>query len=203
MSIANFKEKVCEDAINIPVGAGMGGDNNPSCDNITFTASNGRIKVAGINAPVAQIKLYKVKTGGGWDLVERCNADCGTEQTFANLTAGNYIVDVILYSANYATQICGLNQMVTLDNALNNQAGSRSTQLLALAAYKNKRAVDLQWLTNTGYKNASFEIEKSTDGKHFSSLFKASNSTKEATTITYKETDVNPQIGMNYYRLKI
>lgn len=199
---AHFREKICANAINIPVGTGTNGDNNPSCDDITFTTSNGRIKIAGINAPVAQIKLYKVKTGGGWDLVERCNADCGTEQTFANLSDGNYMVDIILYSANYATRICGLNQMVTLGNALNTPTGSRSTQLLELVAYKNKRAVDLQWLTNTGYKNTSFEIEKSTDGQHFTSLLKVANTIKEVRTITYKETDENPKIGMNYYRLK-
>lgn len=198
---ANFKEKICETPFDIIVGSD-GGSATPNCDNLNFTASNGRIKVSGINAPVAQIKLYQVKAEGGWDLVERCNDDCGTEQTFANLSAGNYLVDVVLYTANYAARICGVNQMVTLGNALNRSAISRSNQLLELAAYKNKRAVALQWLTNTGYKNSHFEIEKSTNGTDFEPLLKVVNKAKDTGVLTYLETDKNPQLGTNYYRLK-
>ncbi len=198
---ANYTERICGSQLEIIVGEPTNG-NNPSCDDLTFTTTSQRIKVAGINAPVAQVNLYQINGNSGWDLVNRCNGDCGNEQTFTGLAAGNYIIDVVLYTANYAERICGLNQMVTLGGALNSQASSRSVQLLAFSAYKNNRTVDLQWLTNTSYKNTQYVIEKSTNGIDFEPLKTIQNNAHDLTVQSFKEVDENPKMGINYYRIK-
>ena len=172
------------------------------CDNITITTANGRIRVNNLAAPVAQVKLYRIKSGGGWELVDRCNGDCGAEKTFSNLADGHYIVDVALYTANYTQKICGLNQTIALGATFNNPAQSRSIQLLEFAAYKNKRAVELQWITNTGYKNQKYVLEKSTNGKDFQALMTIENTTTSTVLQSFKETDSQPTVGSNFYRLK-
>ena len=70
---------------------------------------------------------------------------------------------------------------------------------------KNGKNVDLEWTTMTEVNNQGFYIEKSADGRSFSTLLfvpsKAINGTNNG-RLTYTLTDTKPFVGNNYYRLK-
>jgi hypothetical protein len=72
------------------------------------------------------------------------------------------------------------------------------------ASLRNKKA-QLTWSTISEINNSAFEIEKSVNGKDFSSIgtiaSKATNGNSSA-EITYSFEDTKPFTGNNYYRLK-
>lgn len=77
-----------------------------------------------------------------------------------------------------------------------------SNDQLQLAAYFELGKVDLTWFNNTGYKNDLFVIEKSTNGIDFEPINEKLSLTSKASEM-YRELDPSPQIGKNYYRVKL
>lgn len=75
--------------------------------------------------------------------------------------------------------------------------------LTEVRAYQKDPGIQVEWTTNTEINIDRYEIEKSTDGQHFS--FEASVTAKESnvTAQKYNWLDANAIEGNNFYRLKI
>ena len=76
-------------------------------------------------------------------------------------------------------------------------------ELLFFSGNKENEAILLQWATATEENFNYFEIERATQGSSFEAIgeVKGSNS-NSYTKLDYTFTDTNPEIGLNYYRLK-
>jgi len=74
---------------------------------------------------------------------------------------------------------------------------------LVLTAEFISNKVDLTWVSNTGYKNDHFVIEKSNNGKDFEPITEVGNSSNDESMAFYNGTDYTPAEGANYYRIKL
>jgi hypothetical protein len=74
--------------------------------------------------------------------------------------------------------------------------------LLSFTATQNNNQVALRWVVENEISLSGYEVERSTDGIHFTSII---NTAAQGGTaqISYKTNDNNPVKGVNYYRLKI
>ncbi|WP_205509812.1 T9SS type A sorting domain-containing protein [Longitalea arenae] len=61
----------------------------------------------------------------------------------------------------------------------------------------------LNWQTDAGFNFSHYVVERSTDGRHFSSLGQVMASVSNALVQQYAYTDAQPASGINYYRLKM
>ncbi len=77
-----------------------------------------------------------------------------------------------------------------------------SHQILALAVERRQFNAQLEWMTNTGFKNDYFEIERSGDGEHFEVLDMVANRFGGGEAFGYEYLDTEPLDGPNYYRVK-
>lgn len=75
-------------------------------------------------------------------------------------------------------------------------------ELLSFDAKPRSEVVDLSWITATEKNNDFFNVERSIDGKIFSSIGKVKGAGNSSTTLKYKLTDTKPVNSINYYRLK-
>ncbi len=89
----------------------------------------------------------------------------------------------------------------TIEISRGNNSTSRSSYL-NFTAFNTGRTVALQWLTNTGWKNEHFELERSIDGIHFDVLKKVENTNETEDLAYYENIDSQPILGNNYYRIK-
>lgn len=67
----------------------------------------------------------------------------------------------------------------------------------------NGSKVDLFWGTTAEINTAHFEVERSTDGRVFTKIAKVFAKGSPLGSANYTEIDPIPEIGLNYYRLKI
>lgn len=75
-------------------------------------------------------------------------------------------------------------------------------KLLTFSGYASAKAITLNWKTAEERNIDNFELQKSTDGMNFYPL--TTTAAFNSLNINhYSETDINPVIGMNYYRLKV
>ncbi|MEL6925971.1 MAG: GEVED domain-containing protein, partial [Bacteroidota bacterium] len=79
----------------------------------------------------------------------------------------------------------------------------RVRELLAFDVRKSDQEVELEWMSNTGFKNDYFIVERSADGVHFEPLLQQDNEGIEWEARTYHHYDTEPMEGMNYYRLQL
>ena len=77
-----------------------------------------------------------------------------------------------------------------------------SSEFLNFEVIKDRRAVQLQWITDMEPQNEFFIIEKSLDGQNFEYLMEVPSTTISTSPKFYLENDFAPQIGKNYYRLR-
>ena len=75
--------------------------------------------------------------------------------------------------------------------------------LVSFQAKKREREAYLQWQTSSEINAATFEIERSGDGKNWQYLGQVASKGSEATHTDYSYTDALPQVGTNMYRLKM
>ena len=85
---------------------------------------------------------------------------------------------------------------------MSSTAASERT-IFSFTAYPTQDAVLLKWANNTGYKNSQFVIERSADSLHFETISVQDATGPDNSLRTYKELDINPLEGNNYYRLKL
>lgn len=177
-----------------PSGGGGGNTVTESCNGNTIEHGNGTIKmISGGSASFFQI------ADGNWSPVDHCGWNCGNTFEVNNLAAGRYLVN--FQDANY-NSICEKWIEITGSNNATASAGNRITRHLSLATYASEQAVDLQWATNTGFLNDYFEVEKSTDGQHFTTIQTVKNKELGSEMIVHQLTDEAPEVGTNYYRIK-
>ncbi|TVQ82409.1 MAG: T9SS C-terminal target domain-containing protein [Bacteroidetes bacterium] len=78
-------------------------------------------------------------------------------------------------------------------------------ELLSFTANARENMVLLEWVTATEINNDFFTIERSRDGRNFEIVALVSSNAEGGFSnekLFYKAWDKNPEIGMNYYRLK-
>ncbi len=74
--------------------------------------------------------------------------------------------------------------------------------LLSFNASYNNQLVNLVWQTTNEINSKNFEIERSNDGRNFSSIGTVVANNSQATN-NYSFADAQPLVGASYYRLKI
>lgn len=76
-------------------------------------------------------------------------------------------------------------------------------ETLVLDAEMIAGKVQLNWVNNTGFKNEYFEVEKSMDGRVFSTLTQQNTANKSNQAALYDYKDTKPKQGQNSYRIKL
>ena len=71
------------------------------------------------------------------------------------------------------------------------------------AALQDNKTVLLKWQTESEQNLVDFTVEKSADGKYFSSMGKVAAKGNSNVIIPYSAVDKKPLPGLNYYRLKM
>ncbi len=74
--------------------------------------------------------------------------------------------------------------------------------ILSFTAILSDGRTQLQWMTDQEVNTSYFNVERSTDGLAFSTLFTVQSINNPATMNTYHATDSFPHAGKDYYRLK-
>jgi hypothetical protein len=89
-----------------------------------------------------------------------------------------------------------------LENYLNSITGPLPLTLLTFTAINTGKEVAANWTTTNEINTKSFSVERSVDGRTFSSI--ASVAAKSTTlNNNYSFTDLNPLTGTSYYRLQM
>ncbi len=146
----------------------------------------------------AIIRLMYGVPGSGQNAIEIAKIN-GSTLTFTDLnlpilSKGYYYADISM-SGNGARIITSPIWYTKTDNI------SPLTLLSFSAAAQSNRTVNITWKTTAEVNVKSFIIERSTDGRTFSSIALINSSGQLEGK--YEITDVNPNGGANYYRLKI
>ncbi len=72
-----------------------------------------------------------------------------------------------------------------------------------LSAALNNNDVQLKWKTETESNTSHFEIERSIDGRNFTSIANKNAAGTSTTTVNYDLVDPNMNVAVYYYRLKL
>ena len=75
-------------------------------------------------------------------------------------------------------------------------------ELVSFAANQKEETVALNWITASEENNDFFTVETSKDGINFSSLAEIKGAGSSIETKHYQYTHYNPEVGVNYYRIK-
>jgi parallel beta-helix repeat protein len=75
-------------------------------------------------------------------------------------------------------------------------------ELINFRLTKKENATELTWQTASETNNKQFDIERSTDAKTWQNIGTVKGQDNFNTNKNYKFTDGNPQMGINYYRLR-
>jgi len=183
----------CYKLYTATVTSGGGGGN--ICDDVTASMENGQLSVNGLNAPNVILKIFN----GSWESIFECDGTkCPVSVTF-NADPNEKVchVDVQLYTADWML-IC--EKQITVTS--NGSASGRNAPRLEFVAFPVQRQVELQWATNTGWRNDYFELQKSIDGETFETIQTIVNKEETDDLVAYTEQDLTPQLGANYYRIK-
>ena len=177
-------------------GNGGNGGNTESCGENTITYGKGTITIEGISGKEYFFKINDLNQG--WAQVSGCSWNCGAQHSATELPNSKYLVTI--YNDDWS-QHCSV-EIEMKDSAYSGSAGSRKTSQLSFAAYQASQEVELQWLTNSGYKVNNFEVERSTDGNNFSSIAQFVNKEWSDVMEYHHTVDKQPTEGINYYRVK-
>jgi hypothetical protein len=80
-------------------------------------------------------------------------------------------------------------------------SGILPVEFLSFDAVRNNKAVDVKWETISERGASHFNVQRSTDGRKFTTIGKVIAKGNANTTQKYLFTDTKPHQGMNYYRL--
>ena len=193
----SFKSNcTCAGTSNNTGGGNTGGSTTESCGDISITYGNGTIDMVGL---VGQAYFFKINDlNNGWAPAFGCGWNCGHQQQATNLPNSKYLITIS--NADWSKH-CDIEVEMT-NSSYTGSAGSRNSPHLSFAAYRASRAVELQWLTNSGYKISNFEVEHSVDGENFSQLTQFTNKEWSDELEYHQTTDKQPVTGINHYRIK-
>jgi hypothetical protein len=151
--------------------------------NITFRASDAGMGSAPLGTTLSDyVLLYRTGLSGNWTELTTASGISGDIATFNNVTLssdGYYT----LGSKNYPTSILPI-------------------ELISFEAKPEEDKIILKWTTATEKNNASFTIEKTTDGVRFENVLTVKGAGNSALAKNYSATDQHPYSGLSYYRLK-
>lgn len=187
---------ICEVNESVTVGGG-GGPSNGDCDDVVYYIDGNDLTVSGLDAtPIAMLQIFNSNWQGTYSCVGTCNAT----EVLNSLPDDTYYVKTTLLSASWGP-ICIKEAYVTTGST-----GIVTRQARAdfhIAGEKEGRAVRLNWVTNTEYKNASFAIERSADGENFAPISTLASETDLLNAhYQYSTLDEAPALGSNFYRIK-
>ena len=175
---------------------GGGSATTVTCGDLNITYGGGIIDMVG---PAGKEYYFTINDlNNGWAQVFGCGWNCGNQQTATNLPNSTYLVTI--RNSDWSTH-CSVEITMT-GSSYTNSASSRNVSQLNFEAYHSMRSVELQWLTNSGYKVSYFEVDRSTDGKNFTKVNQFVNKLWSNTMEYHETTDRYPEMGNNYYRLK-
>lgn len=123
----------------------------------------------------------------------------------SNELAGGYIANSTVIEDPRA-YISGYNANTASDHlpvySRFNFSASLPVTLTDFNAAAQGKQVLLKWATANEFNSDYFEIERSTDQQHFTSINRVKGSGTSAVVRNYQSIDTFPAIGLNYYRLK-
>jgi hypothetical protein len=93
-------------------------------------------------------------------------------------------------------------QALSIDDVSVTANNTLPIQLSSFTAQAIDKTILLNWETLSETNNASFDIERSTDGKNFTKIGSKEGSGTTTALTKYRFVDENPLPGTNYYRLK-
>lgn len=87
---------------------------------------------------------------------------------------------------------------------LENRSQSRAIPMnqFRFTAFASGLKTEVQWVSNMGYKSSYFEIQRSIDGRSFTTIGQVDNASANEEIVSYQFRDEAPTFGVNYYRIK-
>lgn len=158
-----------------------------SCGEINIQYGNGQIIMSGVTGRAYRFSIQDVNRG--WKEVFSCWSGCGSYKKVSDLPASKYSVKV--YGG-----VNPCSQFIQLRSAARSRAVS--SEILELATQVQQQTIQLEWIVGQVDQTDKFVIEKSMDGVSFKPIH-------EVTTLFdyhFKESDIAPDYGTNYYRIK-
>ncbi len=169
------------------------------------TGSNANISLKAIPSffdPI--IEVYSGEPGLGCNGLTKINCS----NTGFPGEAENLALSGLNANTTYFIAVYGFSDARSMDGAFEIEVTGDITLPVTLTQFKAQKIGKinkLTWTTNSEKNNKGFQIERSPDGKNFSSIAfivtKAKNSTNSS-VLDYSYTDQQPFTNGNYYRLK-
>ncbi|MBN9351952.1 MAG: T9SS type A sorting domain-containing protein [Chitinophagaceae bacterium] len=107
---------------------------------------------------------------------------------------------------SHSNGTCGGNACSSTTTLIQNpEGGPTPVKLSDFEVLAQGQSAKILWSTATESNNKGFDVERSNDGKNWSSIGFVSSSSESGSssiTLNYQFTDGNPANGVNYYRLK-
>jgi hypothetical protein len=173
--------------------------------NITATTLNYRIYLT--STPSGSFTAVNIAFGTGSSVGNGCS---GADQKWQDLTksinvlaglaVGNYTIEI--YSNNVAT-----SGNIFLSNSNNNYKATftvntaLSVELSQLSAKVAENTNVLQWITASEKNNAAFAVQRSQNGRDFTTIGTVKGNGTTNNTHNYHFADETPLAGLSYYRL--
>jgi hypothetical protein len=82
------------------------------------------------------------------------------------------------------------------------QSTTLPVEFLYVETKQMGNSVIITWATASELNNNYFTVERSVDGKHFTTLGTVKGAGDSQKTLTYSYSDPSPGVGINYYRVK-
>jgi len=125
----------------------------------------------------------------------------------ASLSIVAGIILCIVWFTNDSRQtIASTNKAIALKSIYKNgvivTGAKPSVELISFTANSSSNHIDLNWITASEANNNYFSVERSSDGKNFTSIGIKKSAGNSESIIDYKFPDTEPYSGINYYRLK-
>ena len=163
--------------------------------NPTATPEANAIVIAGMSGPFNVIQVFNT---ADWSTEINCWGSC-YNQTL-DVDPGNYFVRLKVLDDAYQV-VCEIETNIVVDGSTFSIAPE--TEFLHLFAREENRAVGLNWVNNSEYRNDYFVIERSIDGVNFTELKTVDAFGYDNRTVTnYQDQDFQPVLGDGFYRVR-
>ncbi len=141
----------------IPINV-TGGTPSGNCDDLTIEGKEAQIAITNLTAPIEIVQVFDEN----YMPIFRCEGeDCGSEQFINDLTAGNYIVSVQFYTANWELICEETNVKVTVTGNINPPPPTGNADCAALTFTPEAGQISVAGL-NTAYSQVQI-IGQNTD----------------------------------------
>jgi hypothetical protein len=176
--------------------AQVSGSSTPGVCNIDVNLNGDDINISGFNADHRIMQLFDSK----WEKVIYCLDDCDSYTLIENLDDDEYYIRLLGLDDDWMP-VCEYTEYITIGNGSNLQGEEHQPELF-LNASKNNTITELNWVTNTDFKNEYFDLERSGNGIDFEVIQKVYSQSDISDFYSYASQDAAPLEGVNYYRIK-